>query len=819
MAVHLLVSCQGIHMTLSQDLKYAYRQLVKSPAFTFIALGVGATTAMFTVIHNVLLKPLPYPDPQQLVTIRENIPTPNVNVTDLPVNANHLLFWREHNHSFSQIVALMPSSMPLGNSPAEEIGVAHETANLHSLLGIQPRLGRAFLPEEEKPGHKVVILTDGLWKRSFNADPAIIGKAITLDGKPYQVVGVLPSSFTLPNSKAIGGLNGTSRPIEAFVPFGWTAEQLSEVEGSHNYFAIGRLKPGVTIQQAALDLNSLQQDILRQVPDKFTLSAIVIPFQEYLVGSSRNALLVLLAAVAALLLIACINITNLLLARAAGRQHEAAVRLALGASHAQLLKSALAEPVLLATMGGLCGTLLAYLALPALLRDLPSDLPRIAEVHLDLPVLAFAFGISLLSAIVCGLLPAWRQLRGTPQLALRAEARTASDSHGTKRLRRALVIGEVTTSVMLVVLAGLFVTSMIKLLHVDRGFQAEHVLSAQVALPDKQYGDDVTRNAFFDQALLRLRQLPGVESAGTVSVLPLDGDRWGDFISTKSDTRPVWERPAAHFRWMTPGYLETLRVPLVAGRFLTEEDRGKNVAILSRQAAEATWPGQSAIGQHFTRMDPSEPPFEVVGVVGDVRSLDLSKPMPKMVYVPHWYRSNEVASFVIRTSGDPAAMASVLRKTIWSVDSQVAIPNIRTMDTVIEGSVAARRFQMHLLLLFAACSLLLAALGIYGVVTYTTAQRTQEIGIRMALGASYSDVYRLILSEGITPVIIGSVLGVVLASLGGRILASLLFEVKPDNPMIAATACAILITVGVLACLLPARRATKIEPIQALRYE
>jgi predicted permease len=812
-------------MTLSPpDFKYAYRQLVKSPVFSGIAvitlaLGIGATTAMFTVIHNVLLKPLPYPNPQQLVAIRESIATPQSQFPDLLANANHLLFWREHNHSFSQLAALLPASMPLGNNPAEEIGIARETANLHSLLGIEPRLGRAFLPEEEKPGHNVVILTDGLWKRSFAADPAIIGKTITLDGKPYLVVGVLPSLFTLPNSRAIGGLSGTSKPIEAFVPFGWTAEQLSEVEGDHNYFAIGRLNPGVTIQQAALDLNSLQQDILRQVPDKFALTANVIPFQEYLVGSSRNALLLLLTAVTAILLIACINITNLLLARAAGRQHEAAVRLALGASHAQLIKNALAEPLLLATMGGLCGTLLAYLALPVLLRDLPSDLPRIAEVHLDLPVLAFAFGISLLSALVCGLLPAWRLLRGTPQLALRTEARTASDSQGAKRLRKALVVGEVTASVMLVVLAGLFVTSMLKLLHVDRGFQTEHVLSAEVSLPDKQYGDRATRNAFFDQALLRLRQLPGVQSAGTVSVLPLDGDRWGDMISKKGDTQPLWQRPGAHFRWMTPGYLETLRVPLVAGRLLTEEDRGKAVAIISRQAAETVWPGQSAIGQHFTRGDPDESPIEVIGVVGDIRSLDLSKPMPRMVYMPHWYRSNELASFVIRTSGDPEAMASALRKTIWSVDTQVAIPNIRTMDTVVEGSVAARRFQMHLLLLFAACSLLLAALGIYGVVTYTTAQRTQEIGIRMALGASYSDVYRLILSEGITPVLVGSVLGVVLASFGGRILANLLFEVRPDNPVIAITACAILTAVGVLACLLPARRVAKIEPIQALRYE
>lgn len=787
-----------------------------------LALGIGATTAMFTIVHSVLLKPLPYPNPQQLVTIREHIATERIGMPDLPVNANHFLFWQEHNHTFTQLAALRVNTMTLGGEagePTEEIGIAQETANLHSLLGAEPRLGRAFLPEEEQPGHHVVILTDSLWRRRFGADPAIVGKTVPLSGGAYQVVGVLPASFSLPESRAIGGLSGTGKPVEAFVPLGWSARMLNELEGDHNYFILGRLKPEATLQQAIADINSLQNDIEHKIPDKLTLAAAVIPFHDYIVGSSRNDLLVLLAAVVAILLIACINITNLLLIRAAGRAHESAVRLALGASHAQLIKNSLLEPLLLALIGGTLGILLAFTALPILLHDLPGTLSGMAQIHLDPVVLAFAVGASFLSALLCGILPAWRLLRGSPQLALRAESRTSSDSRAAKRLRKALVIGEVTASVLLVVLAGLFISSMYKLLHVDRGFQTQHILSAEVVLPDKEYHDDSVRNAFYDQALQRLRQLPGVQSTGVISVLPLAGDNWGDLISKIGDNQPLWQRPGGHFRWITPGLFETLRVPLIAGRFLTEEDRGKNVAIVSQQVAHTVWPGQSAVGQLFRRGDPDEQPFKVIGVVGDIRSVDLSKPMPRMVYVPTWYRSNEHGSFVIRTTGDPAAMASEVRKAIWSVDSQVAIPNIRTMETVVDGSVAARRFQMHLLLAFALCSLLLAALGIYGVVAYTTAQRTQEIGIRMALGANRADVYRLILLQGIMPVLAGAVLGVALASLGGRILASLLFEVKPNNPLIAAVACAILIAVGILACLLPARRATKIEPMQALRDE
>jgi len=448
----------------------------------------------------------------------------------------------------------------------------------------------------------------------------------------------------------------------------------------------------------------------------------------------------------------------------------------------------------------------------------PTDLPRIAEVRIDPVVLAFSFGISTLAALCCSILPAWYLAKGSPQLALRSESRS-TESAPAKRLRRALVVGEVATSVMLVLLAGLFLTSLIRLLHVDRGFQTEHVLSADVVLPGKQYQDDSARNAFYEQTLTRLNRLPGVESAGAVSVLPLNGDNWGDWISKTGDTKPLWQRPGGHFRWITPGYFETLHVPLVAGRFLNEGDRGKNVAIISKQVAETVWPGRNPIGERFTRGDPTEPAIEIVGVVGDVRSLDLSQDPPRMVYMPYWYRSRTTASLVLRTTGDPTAMADTMRRTIASVEPQAAVPTIRTMESVVDGSLSARRFQMRLLITFAVCSLLLAGLGIYGVVAYSALQRSQEIGIRMALGANHADIYRLILSEGVGPVLVGTILGVLLALLPGRIIASLLFEVRPTNPLITASSCAILLAVGVLAALLPARRAAKIDPIQALHYE
>jgi predicted permease len=810
---------------LLQDLRYALRQLRKNPGFTFtaivtLAVGIGTTTAMFSVVLDVLLRPLRYPAPDRLVVIRENISTPSQEFADLPANANHLVFWQQQNQSFSAIAALLPVSMPVGGTQTEEIGVAQVTASLISLLGFQPREGRTFTGEDEKPGHNVVLLTDGFWKRRYGANPAIVGTTIPLDGLQYLVIGILPSEFTLPESHAVGGFSGTDRPIEALIPFGWTTDQLQEIEGDHNYFAIGRLRPGVGMAQASAELNALENSISQQTPDKVNLSATLIPFQEYLVGSSRRVLLLLLAAVSGLLLIACINLTNLLLARSAGRGHESGLRIALGASRAQIMRHALMEPLLLAGFGGLAGILLARFGLPLLVHSIPWDLPGLAEVHVDMQVLFFSFGISFLVAVACGFLPAWRSARNDPQTELHTESRNTSESRASKRLRRILIVAEAAASVTLVLLSALFITSLVKLMHVDRGFQTEHVLSATVILPTGQYGDSSpARNAFYERTLERLREIPGVSSAGAVSVLPLDGDSWGDLITKTGDTRPPWQRPGGHFRWITPGYLETLHVPLLAGRFFTEADRGRNVALISESVARTVWPNENPVGQRFTRFDPSEPSFEIIGIVGDVRTVDLAQAPPRMVYVPYWYRSRTRFALVLRTTGNPAALAGTVRRAISEIDAQVAVPEIRTMEDVVDVSVAARRFQMQLLLTFAICALLLAALGTYGVVAYSVAQRTQEIGIRMALGANRRDVYRMILAEAITPVLIGAVAGVALASMAGQIISNLLFEVHAANPLIGAISCAILIVVGVVASLLPAAKAAVIDPMNALHSE
>jgi predicted permease len=813
-----------LHGLLS-ELRFTLRQLRRSPAFSAaalftLALCIGANIVMFSIVRNVLLRMPDYAQPQQLTVLRENIVGGDAADVGLPVNANHLLYWRQHAQSFQGFAALGFGSMPLAGGHPEIIGIAQHTANLFSLLGVHPILGRTLLPAEEQPGHDVVILTEGLWRRRFAADPGIIGRAIPLDGHPYTVVGVLPAGFVLPAPGLMNTMHGAGgHDIEAFVPFGWSADQLAEIQGDHNYFVVARLKPGVPIAQATAEMNTLQHAIGRQTPDHTDFTATVIGLQQYLTGDSRSSLLMLLAAVVTVLLIGCVNITNLLLARAASREHEAAVRSAVGASTAQLVRSAAAEPLLLCAAGCLLGLALAAVALPYLAHALPSDLPLLHPLRMDAPLVLFAIGVSLVAALFCGLLPAIRFIRTHPQQALRAEGRTASESVGGKQLRRGLVIAEVAASVTLVVLAGMFLLSLYHLLRVDRGFATEHVVSASIVMPDMQYDTPATREAFYQRSLERLRQLPGVRSVGVISVLPLDGDRWGDSISIPSDTRPLFAQPNAKYRWLSPGYFETMQIPLLAGRFFTHDDLGKRVAIVSARGAKAAWGDRNPVGQYFHRGNPDEPPFQVIGVVGDVRALDLSEPPVSIVYVPLTYRSNESGTFVLRTTNDPAAMADSIRKAIWSVDAQVAVPEVRTMETVVDGSLAARNFQLHLLLAFAACALVLAALGIYGVVAYSALQRTRELGIRIALGAQPAQIYRLILEDGITPVFIGTLAGVALAALAARAISGLLFGVGGFNIGIAVAAAAVLLVTGGIASLLPAVRATRIDPVQALRAE
>ncbi len=544
------------------------------------------------------------------------------------------------------------------------------------------------------------------------------------------------------------------------------------------------------------------------------------PFQQVLVGNNRTPLLILLAAVAGLLLVGCVNITNLILSRAAGRKQQLAVAAALGASRVEMLRIAMRETALLAVMGGAFGILLAAFLVPLMQRYLPHSLDFRGPLHLDWAGAACALLLAVMATLLAGAAPAWLGSRTQPQEVLHSESRLASESRGSKRLRRILVAIEVAVSVALVLMTGLLTASLIQLMRTDRGFEADRVLTATIDLPRKSYPDQKVRTAFYKSVLDRLRELPGTEHVGLTSRLPLAGDVWGDMIRVPGDTRAFMQLPMEHFRWISPGYFSAVHLPLVAGRLLSDSDQGKNYAILSQLTAQSLWPGVNPIGRQFTRGGTTdEPPFTVIGVVANARTLSLAKPDPMLVYMPYWYRCDSTAGLLVRTQQDPAAMATAIRKAIWSVDPEVSVPTIRSLGGIIADSVANRRFEMDLLLLFAISALLLAGLGVYGVVTYSVVQRQREIGLRFALGAQRASIYRLVLRDGLTPVLIGVAFGIAVAFGFARVIGSLLFEVSPYNPMIVIAAVGVLVAVGAAACLLPARRAATVDPMHALREE
>lgn len=531
-------------------------------------------------------------------------------------------------------------------------------------------------------------------------------------------------------------------------------------------------------------------------------------------------MLILLAAVAGLLLIGCVNIANLLLSRAVGRRQQNAVLAALGASHAQMLRPALCETALLATMGAALGILLASLLVPLMQRYLPPALNFRGPLHLDWAGAACAVLLAAAATLLAGAVPAWISSRTDPADVLRGESRQAGESRSSKRLRRILVALEVAASVALVLMTGLLVTSLMRLMHIDRGFDADRVITAEIDLPSKSYPDQQTRAAFYRRVLERLRQLPGAEQAGLTSVLPLTGDYWIDMVRVAGDSRPFMQLPSEHFRFMSPGYFRAIHLPLVAGRDLARSDAGKHVALISELTARTLWPGADPVGKQFHRAgDDQEAPFTVIGVVKDARTVSLAHPDPMIVYMPYWYRCNSNAGIVLRARQDPSAMAEDLRQAVWSVDPDASVPIVRSLAGIAAESVADRRFEMNLLLLFAASALALAGLGVYGVVTYSVVQRRHEIGLRLALGAQRSGIYALVLREGLVPVLAGAAVGIAAAFASARLISSLLFEVSPYNPAVAAATIAVLLVAGTAACLLPAHRAAAVDPMQAIRTE
>jgi predicted permease len=807
----------------TQDLHYGLRMLRKSPGFTAIALlslalGLAANTAIFSVINGALLQPLEYPNPGQLVAIELFVPKLAQKFPMVPVNPAAYLGWSSQARSLTGI-GLVEDGVTLnltsGGDP-ELLRADAVTANLFDVLGVTPFLGRNFSPDADQAGHNhEVILTNSLWQSRFHGAPNIIGQAIALNGSPYTVVGVLPSALHFPQGYQLMPMGSATEP-ELFVPEVFEKWELA-ADAGFGFAAIARLKPGMSREQATAELNVILSRELGSQSFMPNPRTVMIPLRDMIVRSTKRGLWMLLAAVMAVLLIICVNLANLVLARATAREREAAIRTALGASRGRLLRQMLTEMLLLGLLGGTLGLLLAHWALAGLLAVAPVSLPRLHNVRLDGAVLGFTLVVSVLSVVLAGLLPAWRIACANPQDALRSGSAPSSD--GSVRLwsREFLVGLETALSTMLLIAAGLLLASFLNLHNVPKGFEVEHILSVNLQLPEAQYTQRQQQNEFWRRVLASTTALPGAEYAAVTDCLPLEGEWNNNPVNLPGDTRPIAERPFATYRRVTPAYFKTFDIPLLNGRELTWADAGTPTVVISEATAKAVWPGLNPIGQRFDVDPPSGfPGYQVVGVVGDTRVSLLKEPAP-IVY--RLYESGLTGSLILRTQLRVMAVAPELHRAIWKIDPSVAIPSIRSMRQIVSESLAPRRFETLLTSLFAAAALLLACLGIYGAVSYSVVRRTHEIGIRMALGARRADTLRSVMGQGMKPTFLGLGIGIIGALGFTRLLSSLLFGVKSADPLTFIVVSLILTGVAAVASYVPARRAMRVDPMVALRYE
>lgn len=813
---------------LKQDFAYAWRALRKDRGFALtavliLALGVGAQAAVFSLVNGILLRPLEYRDSGRLFSIEEVIPQLEAQYPVLPVNGGHYLQWVKHCTSCESIAMIDSDIGDLnltGRGDPDRVAAQKVTANYFSLLGIGAQVGRAFTEEDGQFGHEhVTVISHAMAQRKFGGDSAALGQVITLNDQPFTIVGVLPAWFRAPAWPELG--IPMRSQIEVFLP--WPQKESDyEVLGSFDYAAIVRLKPGVTMERAKAELNVIEGQIASALTGENRVDLLVkmSPLQGIETQQARGGLLLLLGSVGAVLLIVCVNLGNLMLARTLSRTRETAVRIALGSPRARVLRGVLAESLLLALAGGVLGAAIAEALVKAMISLAPVDLPRLAEVHVDWRVLAFAFGAALVSGLIFGLFPAWRMTRVDPQEAMRSGSRGSTESGGGMRLRELLVSVEVGLSCLLLIIAGLLVTSFTRLLGVDKGFDAEHVMTAQITPPRPRYDDNAKRMRLYHDIIAKLESEPGVKSAAFISVLPLNGQLWTGVITVPGDTRPIIQRPISPFRPVTPDYFKTMSIRLVEGRFFKDSDDPQPFVLISQNTAKKVWPNQDPIGKTFLREDDTKlSPYQIVGVVADVRATTLDEPPGLMVYVPYWTKPSSYASIAVRTTGNPTAVAGAIRAAVWSVDSQLPVANLETMDQIESRSLSQKRFQSALLAVFAGSALLLAALGIYGVLAFSVARRTNEIGIRMALGARAANILKLVMRRGLAPVAIGFVLGVAGAMALGRLIAGLLFGVSPYDWRTILLVLAITAVTALAACWIPARRATRVDPLVALRYE
>ncbi|MFZ0638959.1 MAG: ABC transporter permease, partial [Candidatus Acidiferrales bacterium] len=799
--------------TLLQDLKYAARTFLRNPAFfafavAVLALGIGANTAIFSVAYNVLLRPLPFRNANRLVMVWEED-----SAYGFPANTpapGNFSAWKSGNNVFTDMATMGDRTFDLtGSGNPEQFLAKQITANMFPLLGVKPALGRTITPEEDKPGaNHVVILSHGVWMANFGGDPQIVGKQISLNSASYTIIGVMPRGFIFPD-----------RETQIWTPIGFSDEELAN-RGSHYLNVVARLKDGVSLKTANADLAVIAQHLQKQFPNTNAKEgAFAVPFRNTLTGSSRTAAIILLGAVGFVLLIACANVANLLLARAAGRQKELAMRMALGAGRGRIIRQLLTESILLSVVSGCAGLLLAIWATPFLAHLIPDGLAPLTGSGINVDVLAFLVAVSIFCGMLFGLAPALRISRLDLVGVIKQGGSRGGVGAGT-RMRDILVVAEVALALVLFSGATLMVRSFINVRNLDPGFRPAHVLAAETELPSPRYDNLSLRNAFFQQALDRINHLPGVVAAGCTTWLPLTnwGGAGGITIEGRSADDPS-HVIIPNLRMISDEYVQAIGMRLLSGRTFDASDGAntRRVALINQTAAKRLWPRQDPIGARFNRGNTSPQQWiTVVGIVADVRQAGLDVPPRPEIYLPYDQHDYDAPSYLaVRTAGDPMALANAVREQIWAVDKDQPVTGVMPLENMLSDYLAPRKLQSSLLGGFAGFALLLAALGIYAVLAFSVTQRTQEIGVRVALGAQQSDILRQVLSQGLKLAGSGVVIGVVGALALSQVLATLLFGVSATDPLTLSGAVAVLLAVAAAACYIPARRAMRVDPMVA----
>ncbi len=807
----------GFLETLWQDVHYGARMLRKNPGFTAIAvltlaLGIGANTAIFSVVNAVLLRPLPYQDADRLIALQENSP----RVGPVSVSYPNFLDWRQQSHAFSQMAAVHNLGFNLsGVTQPENIEGLAVSPNFLSLLGVRPFLGRDFLPEEETAGTApVVLLSYQLWQSHMGADSNVMGRSITLDGRSFTIIGVLPATFRAPEKS------------DVIAPIGVWAKDMMERGGRGDMNVVGRLAPGVTLTQARVEMETIAARLAKEYPEANQGAGVaMMSMRDVFVGDTRPAVLVLFAAVVLVLLIACVNVANLFLVRGAARAKEIAVRRAFGASRGRVVRQMLTESFLLSLLGGALGIVLGVWGVRGLGHLIPPDSFQGLEVRMDQSVLLFTGAIVVLVSVAFGLFPAFQATRPDVQETLKEGGRSATAGTGQHRLRSALAIAETAIALVLLVGAGLMMKSLYRLLQVNPGFRPARVLQMEMNLRSAQYSTPEAMKNFWQQVLDRTRALPGVESVALGTNVPLSFNHGRSDITIEGQPQPApGEYAHPDFHIVSPGYIETLTVPILRGRSFVEADNesGLPVALINAALARRYWPNEDPVGKRILqghRSSGANPWITIVGLVGDTKLYGLANPSRFEVYLPFRQRPQDDMSLLVRSTADPASLTAAIRQAVAAIDKDQPVFGIATMQELVDESVGTRRLTLILLGLFSSLALILAAIGIYGVVSYSVALRTHEIGIRMALGAQPKDVLRLVLGQGARLAFWGAAIGLVAALGFTRLLSSLLYSVSASDPLTFAVVAVLLVLIALAASYIPARRALRVDPMVALRYE